>query len=299
MSTYPWERPYIEALRRSDLESAVKCLHESARVAERRLRAKEITRAIELLEENVLDREQLWSWAVQLVEGHLSTTLGIRLMVVFFPDRPDDVEALWVRLAEHADWQRREDAAWMLSELLVAHFGEVYRPCSEWVLHPSENIRRAVAVGVKRAAKVRHPEWGQSFLDLLDPLLDDRSTYVRKNLGPFAIGDGLLRCYPHLTLQRLAAWADRPDEGTRWNVAMAFSAAEAAKHVEAALPILAELAADDRRYVWRAVASAMRNLGRRRPAETVPVLEAWLEDEHRRQVAQVALQYIDEAPLPG
>ncbi len=154
-------------------------------------------------------------------------------------------------------------------------------------------------MGVKRAAKVRQPEWGQRFLDLLDPLLGDRSTYVGKNLGPFAIGDGLLRCYPDLTLQRLEVWAKRSDEGTRWNVAMAFSAAEAAKHVEAALPILTELAADDQRYVWRAVASAMRNLGRRRPAETVPVLEAWLQDEHRRQAAQVALQYTDEAPGPS
>jgi 3-methyladenine DNA glycosylase AlkC len=296
MNPYPWERPYIEALRNSDLRTAVSVFYETARVAKRRLRSKEIARAIELLEENVLDRQKLWSWAVQLIEGHLSTTLGVRLMVVFFPERPEDVEAVCVRLAEHPDWQRREDAAWMLSELLVAHFGEVYQLCWDWVRHPSENIRRAVVVGVKRAAKVRQPEWSQRFLDLLEPLVSDRRTYVRKNLGPFAVGDGLLRCYPEVTLQRLAEWAERSDEGTRWNVAMAFSAAEAAKHVEAALPILTELAADDRRYMWRAVASAMRNLGRRRPTETVPVLEAWLEDEYPRQVAQVALQYIDETP---
>ena len=35
-------------------------------------------------------------------------------------------------------------------------------------------------------------EWTR-FLRLLEPLMADRSQYVRKNLGPYAIGDGLLR----------------------------------------------------------------------------------------------------------
>ncbi len=74
---------------------------------------------------------------------------------------------------------------------------------------------------------------------------------------------------------------------------MVFSAAEAAKHVGAALPILTELAADERRFVWRAVASAMRNLGRRRYTQVVPILKGWLHDEQRRRVAEVALRYVE------
>jgi len=209
-----------------------------------------------------------------------------------FSYRPDDVVTFWLRLADHPDWERREDAAWMLSQLFLTDFDGIYKRCLEWVNHPSEKIRRAVAVGVKIAAKHRVPEWGVRFLDLIEPLLSDRKVYVRKNLGPFAIGDGLLRCYPQVTLNRIATWARGPDEQTRWNVAMVFSAAEGVKHIDAALPILAGLATDKRRFVWRAVSSAMRNLGRRRPEEVIPVLEAWLCDGRRRQVAEVALRYL-------
>jgi 3-methyladenine DNA glycosylase AlkD len=115
--------------------------------------------------------------------------------------------------------------------------------------------------------------------------------------GPFAIGDGLLRYYPDLTLQRLSRWAEAQDQQVRWHVAMAFSAAEGAKHLDAALPILERLAEDDRRFVWRAVAGVMRNLGRRTPERIVPVLQEWLEDERRSRPAETALKYLmAEAP---
>jgi len=287
---YPWEQPFSGALGQSDLVSAVNTLFETGRTEKHRYpRVREIRRALVLLQEYAPDPEQRWSWGVRLIEDHLSTTLGVKLVITFFSDRPYDVVALWLWLAEHPDWERREDAAWMLSELLAADFDDVYTRCLEWVHHPFQNVRRAVVVGVKRAAKVRTPEVGERFLDLIEPLLSDRSVYVRKNLGSFAIGDGLLRCYPELTLKRLAAWARRSDEQGRWNVAMAFSAAEAAKHVEAALPILTELAADERCFVWRAVASAMRSLGDKQPTQVVPILKGWLRDGRRRQVAEVAL----------
>jgi 3-methyladenine DNA glycosylase AlkC len=227
------------------------------------------------------------------LDERLSTTLSVRLMVEVYTDAPPEVAEFVERLAEDPDWERREDAAWLLSELLLARFEAVYARCRRWVLHPSHSVRRAVAVAIKRTCKARIPAWGERFLDLLEPLLSDRAVYVRKNLGPFAIGDGLLRCYPELTLRRLEAWAHRSDEETRWNVAMAFSTAEGARHVEAALPLLTLLAADERRFVWRAVASAMRNLGRRQSQAVRPVLNDWLKDERREQVAAVALSYLE------
>jgi 3-methyladenine DNA glycosylase AlkC len=288
---YSWEEPFVEALGRGDLASAVAALREEEG-SKRRLRVGEVRRAIALLKECAADPQARLSWATRLFEERLSTTLGVWLMVAAYTDRPSDVAGFVERLAEDSDWERREDAAWLLSELLVAHFDQVYARCRQWVLHPSRNVRRAVAVAVKRASKARVPAWGERFLDLLEPLLCDRDVYVRKNLGPFAIGDGLLRCYPELTLKRLEVWAHRPDQGTRWNVAMAFSSAEGAQHIEAALPILTLLAADERLFVWRAVASAMRNLGRRQPQAVVPQLRDWLKDEKPRQAAEVALRYI-------
>jgi 3-methyladenine DNA glycosylase AlkC len=74
---------------------------------------------------------------------------------------------------------------------------------------------------------------------------------------------------------------------------MAFSTAAGAKHLDAALRILTAMAADQRRFVWRAVASAIRNLGRRHAEVIRPVLEGWSKDERRRQVAEVELRYMN------
>lgn len=288
-SSYPWEDSFREALSRDDLASAVAavCRHNGKG---RRSRPAEFRRALDLLDEEAEDPEGRLYWAVRLLDEGLSTTPAVDLLVRVYADRPSDVENCVVELAEDDDWERCEDAAWLLSELLASHFEDVYKRRSEWVRDPSANVRRAVVVAVKRAAQGRESGRGESFLDLLEPLLSDRDEYVRKNLGPFAIGDGLLRCYPELTLSRLESWSQRENEETRWNVAMAFSTAEGAKHLEPALRILTPMAADQRRFVWRAVASAMRNLGRRHREVVRPVLKGWLKDERRRWVSEVALR---------
>ena len=50
---------------------------------------------------------------------------------------------------------------------------------------------------------------------------------------------------------------------------------------------------DKRRTVWRAVASAARALGKKRPDVVIPELRRWLEDESRRRVAATALKYLE------
>jgi len=54
---------------------------------------------------------------------------------------------------------------------------------------------------------------------------------------------------------------------------------------------LTQLATDERRYVWRAVASALLYLARRRP-EVQDTLEAWLNDSKRAKVAETVLEYL-------
>ncbi len=57
------------------------------------------------------------------------------------------------------------------------------------------------------------------------------------------------------------------------------------------MEILTELAADGRRYVWRAVASALLYLARRH-AEVQDTLKTWLNDPIRSKVAEAALRYL-------
>jgi hypothetical protein len=149
-----------------------------------------------------------------------------------------------------------------------------------------------VVIAARKAANEKHDEWADALLDLLEPLLSDRTEYVRRNLGPYAIGDGLLRCHPVPTLTRLRRWALDPRQEVRWNVAMAFHSFGGTRHLSEALDVLEQLAADERRFAWRAAASTLHYLGRRHAEAVTPVLEGWLEDKARTRAAQVALRHM-------
>ena len=83
---------------------------------------------------------------------------------------------------------------------------------------------------------------------------------MRKNLGPFALGDQFVRSYPDATLARLRTWMKDEDENVRWNVAMTFSAASGARLALRAPDILEFLATDERPFVRGAVRAAQRRV---------------------------------------
>lgn len=169
------------------------------------------------------------------------------------------------RLARDDDWEVRETAASLLGDCLDRALDLYLRPAEAWIETGDPRLRRAVVVAAKYAARSRHPERGETLLDLIEPALTDHDEYVRRNLGPFAIGDQLLRSYPDATFARLERWAREPDENVRWNAASAFTSASGAKVAERGFGILAFLAADTRPFVARAVGAAVRNILRRRP----------------------------------
>ncbi len=236
--------------------------------------------------------EALYGWACRLADRPEPAVRAIAapLFRHYWPSRPDEVQARLLRLADDEDWLVREAAHSTLGRLLVAHFDVFYPVLQSWAGHPSANVRRGVAIAARQAGNERREEWAEALLNLVESLLADREKYVRKNLGPYAIGDGLLRCYPELTLRHLEKWAGSDDEQVRWNVAMSFASYGGNKQWEKALEILTRLAIDERRYVWRAVASALRYIGRRRPEQVCPILEEWLQDERLRRPAGVALR---------
>lgn len=176
-----------------------------------------------------------------------------------------DVERAVYRLARDDDWEVRESAASLLGDALERQFAEYLAQAQTWVATGDARLRRAVVVAAKYAARSRHPERAEAILDLVEPALWDHDEYVRRSLGPFAIGDQLIRSYPEPTFARLERWAREPNENVRWNVASAFTSASGAKVAERSFGILAFLSGDTRPFVTRAVSSAVRNILRRRP----------------------------------
>jgi 3-methyladenine DNA glycosylase AlkD len=164
------------------------------------------------------------------------------------------------RLARDDDWAVREAAAALLGHVLTETWSDTIPLLREWVSGPDSRLRRAVVVAAKYAARTRTAEWAEPLLDLIEPALRDHEEYVRKSLGPFAIGDQFIRSYPDATLARLRKWMQEPDENVRWNVAMAFSAASGARVGQKAPEILEFLATDDRPFVRGAVRAAQRRI---------------------------------------
>ena len=206
-------------------------------------------------------------WASRLLSHprRVDKELAAILLAPLARTHPADVERAALRLARDERWDVREAAAVLLGEALDVAFDHFHRTCRTWMDKEEPRVRRCIVVAAKYAARSRAPERAAPLLDLIEPALRDRDEYVRRNLGPFAIGDQLLRSYPEETLARLGKWAKDPNEVVRWNVAMAFSSATGAKLAEQGLPLLRELEADESKFVARAARASLRRMQKRRP----------------------------------
>jgi hypothetical protein len=239
------------------------------------------------------DETRMWHWATTLAgqdDPHIRRYAS-QLFVHLWKQNEPRAEQWLEKLADDEHWLVREDAHSAWGRLLGRHFKKIKPILQGWTESPSANLRRCVVIAVRKAGNLKKDELAVPLISLLEPLLPDRTPYVRKNLGPFAIGDGLLRCYPTVTLKYLRKWAGRKDAGTRWNVAMAFASYGGNKQWREGTALLRELAIDERRYVWRAVASAMLYLARRQP-QVHAMLNNWLIDPRRAKAAETALKYL-------
>lgn len=236
----------------------------------------------------------LFDWTKRLLtqtdfNGHM---LGLVLLSDVYAQKPKAALQLLQRHADSSNWAVREYAGTCAGRILDQHFAEIYPVMQDWSRHKSENVRRLVVIATMEAAKANHPKRGAKLLKLLDPLMADESRYVRVNLGAFAVSLALLKNYPELTLKWLHKHANRKNEFARWNVAMVWSAVGGRKYAAEGMQLLDQLAADERRFVWRAVAAAAVKLGKARPEVVKPVVKRWRTDPQCKQVAAVVSRYL-------
>jgi len=228
-------------------------------------------------------------WATRLLQHprRVDKELAAVILRPLVTTHRAEVERAIHRLARDEDWEVRETAASLLGDALERAFDDYLRPARTWMAAGEPRLRRAVVVGAKYAARSRHPERAETLLDLIEPALADHDEYVRRNLGPYAIGDQLLRSFPDATFARLERWAREPDENVRWNVASTFTSASGAKAAERGFGVLAFLSSDTRPFVSRAVSAAVRNIVKRRP-ELRDAIAEW--NGGTRAVVQRALE---------
>ena len=237
---------------------------------------------------------RLFDWAKRALShaDFNANELGLVLLPEVYTRHPEKAQQLLLRNADSENWAVREYAGVSVGRILNEHFDEFYPVLQTWAKHDAKNVRRAVVIATMEAAKANQPKRGAKLLKLIDPLMDDDSRYVRVNLGPFAISLALLKNYPELTLKFLDKHAKRKNEFARWNVAMVWSAVGGRRYAAEGVRLLHLLGADERRFVWRAVASAAAKLGKAQPEVVKPLLKKWKTDPARRHVAEVTERYL-------
>lgn len=188
-------------------------------------------------------------------------------------------------MAQDADWETRESAASGIKQINDKHFQEYLAVWQEWVRDPNPNIRRAVEVGLLRIDKRHYKE----AFELLVPLLYDDDKYVRKNCGQFALSAVAFR-NPDDAFKRFRELIRGEDQNLRWNIAMCLGVMFGVKHPQRSIELLKILAQDERRFVWRAVASSLIKLLRRFP-EYKQEVYSWEKVNH---VLDVVKKYVDK-----
>lgn len=186
--------------------------------------------------------------------------LGVGLIESGWPRHGKEVEKGILAAAEDEDWIVREYAAGACARLLGRDFTHFSRVFEKWAKKGSVNAKRAVALAVKYDARSGKEARLPTYLRLIEPLIGEEAEYIRKNLGPFAIGDGLLSRFPEAILRACARWSKSENENARWNAAMVFTAAAARKLKKEGKKILASLEKDPSPFVARAAKKARTNL---------------------------------------
>ncbi|WAH37251.1 DNA alkylation repair protein [Alicyclobacillus dauci] len=258
-----WKQSFLESIQQGVVEGVVKALDSQSTTHAGTAPSKIKNDAIKLLRKT--NSDTLYPLILQLC-GHENPTaqeVGAICLTDFYRSQSSEVNRVLYRLADSDNWEVREWVASACGLVLEKHFHDYFPVMAEWSRDVSENIRRAVVLAMMYAGKSRNPEFIDPFLDIIEPLLSDRSRYVRDNLGPFAIGNALIKYYPTQVLKRLDTWVNDEDEQVRWNIAMIFSAAEGAKFAHESQQVFDILSSDERPYVKKAVSKAIKNINKR------------------------------------
>lgn len=205
-----------------------------------------------------------------VVEGLLKDrSIGaLKLALSLMPTRQDSYEkelAEIIGLSDDKNWEIREYAADALAVILQDHFEELEGYLHNLRSSPSENVRRAVVVALKYLGKERKLPRCKRILRIISRFMDDESPYVQRNLGPFAIGDGLIEYCPLATVTMLRKMSRSQSSSARWNVAAVFTAATGTNYFEEVRVDLLRLLRDPEPKVRNTALKAIRTVARRHP----------------------------------
>ena len=187
--------------------------------------------------------------------------VGIKLLWRAYSYNKRSVEANLYKITNDKNWEVREYAAGALASTLK-NFPQFYKTLKNWSNDSYVNIRRGVVMAAAGFIGSDKKSVKKAF-SLLEPLMYDKSVYVKKNLGPFILGSYFGNNYPTETFKQLDLWAKIKDENVRWNIIMAFNNSFGNKYPLNALKYLKLFSGDNSSVVQRAIKSTLNHLKKR------------------------------------
>jgi 3-methyladenine DNA glycosylase AlkC len=187
--------------------------------------------------------------------------VGIKILWRAYGYNSKSVEKYLYKVTNDENWELREYAAGALASTLK-NFPGFYKTLKKWSKDSSVNIRRGVVMSAAGLIGSDKKSVKKAF-SLLEPLMYDKSVYIKKNLGPFILGAYFGNNYPAETFKQLDLWFKIKDENVRWNIIMAFNNSFGNKYPMEALKYLKLLSGDNSRVVQRAIKSTLNHLKKR------------------------------------
>ncbi len=140
---------------------------------------------------------------------------------------PAFVISLIEKLAQHEDWEIREEAATVLKRLKEKHFDSLYPTLKCWAEGENPYLKRAICVAMIKPFRAEKENLEKIFY-LFEKIISCDHPYVKKNCGPFGLA-AIFRRHPKKTQAKLYEWLEKyPNNPTAiWNIITVFSQANA------------------------------------------------------------------------
>lgn len=205
--------------------------------------------------------------AIEIAKEYLQTAdsgkrrIGINILLALKNTPKKMLEKAIRSLGNDADWKLREEAAMVTRTLLERNFDLWFPFIRELVQNTNVNLKRAAVVG-SMASKIKDKTNIRKLAEeIFEPCLTLSDPYIRKNLGPFAIGSFLVRNHPDVAFYYLDKWVKSNNEWARWNVIMTFSQSAGKKYPKEAKAYIKIVGNDLRKPVQNAIKSVSRYVG--------------------------------------
>jgi 3-methyladenine DNA glycosylase AlkD len=198
----------------------------------------------------------------------------------------EKVLPVMMELIPDVAWEALEGMAWGVGKMVIAHPDEVLPTLRQWAKHENHWVRKAVSHSMVIFLNTTKTSRLDDILGIMDVLIGDRHQEVRKSIG-FVLRQ-VSRKAPLRVVEFFNGWLDNEDEYVRWNIA------NGSRNLGIeGMPVLRELARDERKFVRRASASALKDIARKHK-DVAEALEDWTTDGDAgvREVAETALSYV-------